>query len=326
MSTTPRRVHVDGAPMWLHRGRLIPVLAGGDTDGLYPVVPDDLASLSRAELDALRQEIARIAAIATDVNADGRGDLVGELPMTDVVAQTAAALDAVDRIETRITEIDTAEQEQAEALEALSTRAAAISGDAEADAEPDAEQEDAEAAGDGDDGDEPDAAPEVEAEQEDAEVEAGEPVAVAASASPAEIADAIIAAAARRAPRRRARVPARNDGREQSMSLVASGERIESLPELATVMSERLNNFVGRNVSSDERVTVARIQTDYPEDRHIGGGREATEGILSRVFSRANLTGPQALTAAGGICAPPVPLYDVETFAVDERPVAAGRT
>ena len=107
------------------------------------------------------------------------------------------------------------------------------------------------------------------------------------------------------------------------MSLVASGERIESLPELAQAMSDRLNGFVGRPVSSDERITVARITTDYPEDRHIGGGREATEGVLARVFSHENLTGPQALTAAGGICAPPVPLYDVETFAVDERPVAA---
>ena len=274
---------------------------------LFPEVPDDLTALSRADLEALAGQIAQVAATIADPNADGRAELIGETPLADVLAAADAALSSAERIAEHLGALDEQEAEQAAALESLSTRAAALT------SEP---------------------APEADAEVEQPEAEqVEEPVAIAAGGSElvAAIADAIRQGTAAAAPRRRARVPARNEGRErrqgggpgQSLSLVASGEPLESREQLAQAVSERLNGFVGRPVSSDERITVARLSTEYPEDRHIGGGREATEAVLSRVFSRDNLAAPQALTAAGGICAPPVPLYDVETFAVDDRPVAA---
>jgi hypothetical protein len=297
---------------------------------LFPEVPEDLSALTRADLEALAGQIAQRAALIADPAADGRAEVIGDLPLADVLAQADAALTAAERIAEHLGQLDEQEAEQAAQLESLSTRAAALTSEPEGDApEAEADEQEAEQVEEPE-GDEPDEAP-AEAEAEQVE----EPVAVAASGTDlvAAIAEAVRqgTAAAAAKPRRRARVPARNEGRErrtgdgpaQSLSLVASGEGLESREQLAQAVSERLNGFVGRPVSSDERITVARLSTEYPEDRHIGGGREATEAVLSRVFSRDNLSAPQALTAAGGICAPPVPMYDVETFAVDDRPVAA---
>lgn len=327
MSASPRRVHLDGSAFWSIGGRLIPVIEGAE-EPLFPAVPEDLSTLSRADLEALASTIATRAAIAADPDAEGRAELVGDLGITEIVKLGTAAMDDHDRIVAHLKEIDDAAEAEADALAALSARTATAAADAGTDDGDDEGDEGDE--GDGDDGDDGESAEgDAEAEGEGAPAE-GEPVAVAAGATAAEIVDEFVRRAAAAKPARRRKVPARhaaqetrNGGPAQRLAITASGEEVTDRAALAQVFSERINGFVGQPASDGQKVTIARMTTEYPEDRHIGGGRDATEGTLARVFSRENLTGPQALTAAGGICAPPEPLYDVQTYAVDDRPVAA---
>lgn len=64
-----------------------------------------------------------------------------------------------------------------------------------------------------------------------------------------------------------------------------------------------------------EYVTVASIKFPLPEDRMLGDNLAENEEKLALVAS------PDAIVAAGGICAPPTPFYDLPVIAGADRPV-----
>lgn len=296
-------------------GRLVPFVGGADPAALFPEVPADLTGLSREELEALSTQITERAALAADPQAEGRADVIGDLATADVIEQTTQALDHRDRITAELAARATAETEQAAALAALAERT-----------QPAAEAEDA----DDDQGD-PDVSDEEAADAASIEDAAAELVIAAPMPTAEEIAQAVIAAAGQQAAqaqrRGTGRVPARHQatdtgptGPQTGLALI-DGDAVESRDQLGRAFAARLANMGASRVDG-EKVPVARLTTDYG-DRQLTGDPTRDRTVLDRVFSRDALTGPQALTAAGGICAPPMPSYDVEVFATAERPVRA---
>lgn len=69
-------------------------------------------------------------------------------------------------------------------------------------------------------------------------------------------------------------------------------------------------------MGSPEKVLVASVRSNLPEERHLREGRDVeNRQKINDVIS------PQAITAAGGLCAPVQPYYDIMTLAVADRPV-----
>jgi hypothetical protein len=66
---------------------------------------------------------------------------------------------------------------------------------------------------------------------------------------------------------------------------------------------------------TEERVPVIRRTVTLPDDRQLGGDAAHNTSVMDTILGR------QALVAAGGICAPPEPLYDVPTYFVADTPV-----
>ena len=293
-------------------------------DPLFPEVPADLTGLSREALEALASTLSSRAAILANPEAPGRDELVGTLSIAEVVAAGTAAMDAHDRIVEHLSALDTQAEADAEALSALAARTATASAEADApEGDEDEPAEDEPAESDAPIEDDPDAA-EADAEAQPADAQ---PEPVTAAGVAAEVVRILAAGAQAATPRR---APARHRARQteptgpqSGMTFTATGERVESRDDLARVLSQRVNATVGQGATAGERVTIARLAVDYPEDRQVRGAENEVTATLSRFLSGPATRGPLALTAAGGICAPPEPLYDVETYATDDRPVRA---
>lgn len=138
-------------------------------------------------------------------------------------------------------------------------------------------------------------------------------------------------APARRAPIGAFRTPAQNRPTNQDQRLVArtvvtaaggipnytAGQQLVSTAQLAEAMTQRLKGMVtGRGGGGAEKAYVAHVRTEYPEDRSLriadwAGNFTKIEGVTST----------DALVAAGGLCAPLQPLYDVEVIGSAARPV-----
>lgn len=327
MTAMLRRTDRDGSQFWDLDGRLIPVLAGGDPAALYPEIPEDLTTLSRDELATLARDVSartqEVVAVLSGDDADARTALIGELSAADAIAAGQAAMDGVDRINDHLAALDAQEAEQAAALESLATRATT----------------DTDAAGDGGEGDD-DESPESDPDTDPADP----PEADAAASSTVEVAIAgaaidedrlatqiaeRLASAIRPRAKRRVPAPGRHtpgesgrgaSGPGMTMTLTASGETVTDRDTLSDAFADRMQNMGNSHVSG-EKLPIARVRTEFPEDRQLTGDRDHDRGILGRLFNRDTLTGPQALVAAGGICAPPMPSYDVDVFAVADRPV-----
>jgi hypothetical protein len=102
----------------------------------------------------------------------------------------------------------------------------------------------------------------------------------------------------------------------------AAGVELGSRSELAEVLADEVN----RRSTRDGFVPVASVVADLPSERTLR--RDTPEGNTALVASamrelRRARTPEQAeaLTAAGGICAPPTPIYDFFVAATDVRPV-----
>lgn len=323
--TTP-----DGTRWWDVYGRLVPVIAGADPAALFPEVPDDLAALSRDELQALSTQITeraeQVTAALTGGDADARTELLGELSTRDAIEAASNALDARDRIAAELSARDEAEQADADALAALTARAAGPEDEAD-----DGDDGDAEADDSGGD----DAGEEILAESEEADEVEAEPVAVAAAAAPtaAEIAAEVIrqaGAAAQRPTRRRAST--RHQPREEqsgdraTMTLTAGadipgfalGQEITDREQIGRAFASRMRTIGKASALADgERVPVLRRTVTLPDDRQLGGDAAHNTERMDAILGR------QALVAAGGICAPPEPMYDVPSYFVADTPVRA---
>lgn len=125
------------------------------------------------------------------------------------------------------------------------------------------------------------------------------------------------------AARRPARHAPRPSTAGNSSRIVSSrGHQLEDLGAIAAEMVERHHLMSGTKAANFEQVIVASIGTDYPEDRRLS--RDDPWGNVAkidRLRGAAMRTEPDALTAAGGLCAPAAPRYDVEVLAGAQRPV-----
>ena len=96
----------------------------------------------------------------------------------------------------------------------------------------------------------------------------------------------------------------------------AAGAVLPNLKAVAQAMLDRRKGM-GRTSGGDgEQMTVATFSTTFPEDRTLVSND--TEGNASKLEA---VTSPEALVAAGGLCAPVETSYDIFGFGELGRPV-----
>lgn len=88
-----------------------------------------------------------------------------------------------------------------------------------------------------------------------------------------------------------------------------------SRDNLMDALVEKHNAISKSTVSG--RQTVARIEFTYPESRQLSS--DVSASVNTRRIQEA--TSPEAITAAGGLCAPLETLYDINVLGVTSRPV-----
>lgn len=94
------------------------------------------------------------------------------------------------------------------------------------------------------------------------------------------------------------------------------GQRIRSTAELALAVTAQLRSMSSGRGGTGEKVYVANTAITYPEDRQLRS--KDWVGNFSKIEA---VTGEQALVAAGGLCAPPQTLYDVQVIGSVRRPI-----
>lgn len=94
------------------------------------------------------------------------------------------------------------------------------------------------------------------------------------------------------------------------------GAELKDLSEVSKAFSERLRAIGSRGTGNGEQHTVASFNIDYPTDRRlVGGDRLINEARMDAVAS------PEAVVAAGGICAPLPIDEELITYGSTDRPV-----
>ena len=94
------------------------------------------------------------------------------------------------------------------------------------------------------------------------------------------------------------------------------GAELKDLSEVSKAFSERLRAIGSRGTGNGEQHTVASFNIDYPTDRRlVGGDRLVNEARMDAVAS------PEAVVAAGGICAPLPIDEELITYGSTNRPV-----
>lgn len=96
------------------------------------------------------------------------------------------------------------------------------------------------------------------------------------------------------------------------------GQEISNTAQLAQLFTERIRGMASGQPArgGSEKVYLASAVTQYPESRLL---RE--KDWVGNFTKIENSVSPQALTAAGGICEPLQPLYDVQVIGSSDRPV-----
>lgn len=101
---------------------------------------------------------------------------------------------------------------------------------------------------------------------------------------------------------------------------VEGGEKLTTRRDIAVRMAEAIE--ASRTPHSFR--PIVRGTTAYPEDRKLSKtDGEKNEALVAAALTPESLT-PQALVAAGGLCAPVENVYDVDVIGTDTRPVRAG--
>jgi hypothetical protein len=156
-----------------------------------------------------------------------------------------------------------------------------------------------------------------------------EPEPVAAAASPRRPALPRIGRVAARRPAARAPRPSTDAPRSVITAAAdvpgfSAGQEIPGREQLAEAIVRRAEAL--RRVSIPEggevSLHVATIRADYPEAqdlRSVGHDPRAVEQAITAALGQNN-SELVSMTAAGGICAPPTPLYDQISIADDGRP------
>lgn len=289
-------------------------------DGTDPLTPDDMNEM-----------LSGLVALG----AEGHVNANDEEPGNGLIM---AAADAAQGLRT---EIETADAEAAAAETERQANMARLRGEAAEDETPPAGDGEGEggAGGDGDEGGEGGETPPGGGDGgEGAEAPPageGEPVLAGAGARSMR---ANLAEVTRRRPRQAEPAPD-EDSRARAMISFgadipnqASGRQVAAdragLDQVSEAMQRRAESFLrGRGGARgvEEYLTVATIDAVYPEDRRLvdAQGMLLSGSQLTRVVGAvlAREATPQAITAAGGLCAPLQPYYGVEVIGDTDRPV-----
>ena len=285
-------------------------------DPLFAPLPEDITSLSDEALtEALEARLGIVSRIE-----ENDAEVLGDRAASDIVAELQAGVEQIEAIRAEQTaRVEAAAEYEATVADLASrvrpeeTLEADTDGDAPEGDAPEGDAPEGDAPEGDNDGDEGEASAEVEALEVEA-VEEPEPVVAAAEPVVRMV----------RPPRaRRERQPVATEDAPQGRQLVASagirgiqaGETLDrdnlgrALVEAHRVTSARPGEQV--------RVVVASAHTDYPEDRILGDDAAENTRRIEAV------TEHDAIVAAGGICAPLTPLYDLPILSVADRPVRA---
>lgn len=281
------------------RGR---VFAGGDgTD--EPVV--EVATPIDAELQAELDRVGELTAEElTDLDTRLRA-AIEEAQGEPATEEGNATLEALVNGLTAVSTETTAREEAAAAVEAR--RQELLS------AVPEPKAEDPE--------------PEPEPEADPAKEEAPQAVAAAAEPEPTPAPARVpVRTAPRAAPRSPEPAPSPSASRLPVETILASGARagqaITSRQELAEAFVETHRVFSGPS-SVEMRQPISRSHWEYPEERSVreNVGAEANSALLAAAGVGDNPADIASLTAAGGLCAPLAPSYEMVRISDDRRPV-----
>jgi hypothetical protein len=301
-----------------YRGRLIPVMKGGDPaadDSPFPVVPEDLAALTVEDLAALEAGIAEAIASVGAAPAEFVGEARTADELIGLMTEAVTGLEAV-KAELAKREADEEDEEVEEAEEPTEAELAAI------------------------------------AELAASVVEEPTVVVEVVEAEPVLEAEPIVAAAtpaARRLPppaRSRAAAPVEA---EQVVSLVAGasapdlplGTAFPDMDAVAREMISRRRSFgIVSEGASGQTDVIARADWSnlYPEGRKLGMDEIKNEQLVAAAIDQKAITaelvrrrnqarqiaqaeGDTSLVASGGLCAPVTPYYQLQMVSITDRPV-----
>jgi hypothetical protein len=283
-------------------------------------------------IEQLRELLERLQADATQVTNQELVDAKafireqrGHLANQDVSDEVIAAL---EELRDSFSAIKTVQDERATAAAELDEKRRGLLSEIE-DTEPAEDTTTESSPGEGDGGEPTEGEPATEptaTEQPTGEPAAAEPTETAPESQP------LAASAkppARRAPIGAFRTPATTrppqDERLVARTVVTAaggspgfvqGQPINSTAELAKAFADQIRAMTTGKSGGGGKVYVANATTTYPEERTL---RQADwVGNFTKI-ERA--TEPSVLTAAGGICAPLQPLYDVLVIGSAARPV-----
>lgn len=121
----------------------------------------------------------------------------------------------------------------------------------------------------------------------------------------------------------RTTTPARPRANHRTVALPGSGLSDGALTreQIAEAFSRKLNERAG---AGSGRLDMLRVMTDFPEERTLRSDVSAFNNrakVEAVSLEAARIHAVENLVAAGGLCAPMEPLYDIPVVGVDDRPV-----
>ncbi len=286
------------------------------------LVGEALEALSLEELTEYRDSLR---AVAEKVHARD-AEVIGDLSASDLLDQMREGVEAISLANARIDEL-TKDQPDPQALEdELATLAAEARGPEDPEDEPaEVEAEVVE--------DEFAAVEETEEPEDDTpadEPEGDEPAVTAATEPPPVPKLARPARSRASKPVEKTATKATLTASSEGLPGLAIGQEIPDELALAAAMISKRERF--GHMTAREDVPIAKLdwRDDYPEERHLsaqdgpGLTQAKIEAVVASIFADPNKGTDKALIAAGGICAPLTPLYDLPVWSVSDRPVRAG--
>ncbi len=300
---------------------------------LFPVVPEDLSAVSSDDLQGLLATFTETAAeLIADMRrpAEERAIDIGNMSATDLMGVLRSAATDRKRIEDHLAGLAVAEQNFMDDLATVAGELGVASAEALA-AETEPEPEPAEPS-------EP-AEPEPVAEPVAAEpaLAAAEVEPVAASPEPTTEPEPARSLAIPRGPSRME--PKVTAGADTPVLVATAGlgsiKVRENTPlgrrdfaEAVANLAQSLGQVKHVRGGTEDKFPVARLDFNFPDAFTLGGGGMAEmDKIRAVAWNFLGLpdgaSEEDVFQAAGGICAPPTPFYDVPSFASRERPVRA---
>jgi hypothetical protein len=117
--------------------------------------------------------------------------------------------------------------------------------------------------------------------------------------------------------------PARPRANHRTVALPGSGLADGALnrEQIAEAFARKLNERAG---AGSGRLDMLRVMTEFPEERTLRSDVSAFNNrakVEAVSLEAARIHAMENLVAAGGLCAPMEPLYDIPVVGVDDRPV-----